>query len=82
MLDCDKTPLSERKMEFEAMVSGFARQDAKIYIFPVRDRIEANRRKETARSAAAANAWVYEVAGSGAWYHEAAIKDEDRGRKN
>lgn len=62
------------------MVTVSSRQEAKIYIFPTRDR-DASRRRDAALVTAAAATRIYEVVGPGAWYHEAAIKEE-RGRKD
>jgi hypothetical protein len=58
------------------MATSFQRESATIYEFPLRGRFAAKR--EEAERAAAAPRVVF---GSG-WYHDEAIQDAERARKN
>ena len=58
------------------------RETAKIYVFTPRTRVTHPTVREEDRALASASSERFADAGSGsAWYHEAAIREADRGRK-
>ena len=64
------------------MNTSFPRPSAKIYQFPTQGRESAGRRKPAQQASEAYYLGKSsEIMVTGAWYHDAAIKDEDRGRK-
>ncbi len=65
-----------------AVNTNFPRPSAKIYQFPIQGRETLDRRKPPQKAVVAYYmSKPAEVTVSGAWYHDAAIKDDDRGRK-
>jgi hypothetical protein len=62
--------------------STFPRPTAKIYQFPLQAR-EPQERRKLAQQAVVAQYLIIspDVVPTGAWYHDAAIKEDDRGRK-
>ena len=64
------------------MQSTFHRPSAQIYQFPTRPGGSQAHRKPAQRATEAYNLGKSsDVLVTGAWYHDAAIKEEDRGRK-
>jgi hypothetical protein len=65
-----------------AVNSNFHRPSAKIYQFPVQTRESPERRKLAQQASGAYYiSKPNEIMVTGAWYHDAAIKEDDRGRK-
>jgi hypothetical protein len=74
--------LGAKNRENAAVNSSFHRPSAKIYQFPTQTRGFQERRKPAMPSVNAYNLGKSsDVLVTGAWYHDAAIKDDDRGRK-
>jgi hypothetical protein len=64
------------------MTTSFSGESATIYEFPLRGRFAAAARgDETVRTMTPASLETVKVTGE-AWYHEAAISDADKSRKN
>ena len=68
--------------ENAAVESNFHRPSAKIYQFPAQARESQERRKPAQQASGAYYiSKSNEIMVTGAWYHDAAIKEDDRGRK-
>ena len=78
-----KTGGSEaKKREIVAVNSSFHRPSAQIFQFTSNTRGSNDRRKFAQQVSNAHNLGKNSpIVTSGAWYHDAAIKDDDRGRK-
>jgi hypothetical protein len=65
------------------VTANFYRESAKIYQFPAGGRAAFGGRRHEAKAAADFTALrVANVALGSAWYHEAAVQDAERARKN
>ena len=62
------------------MTTNFQRGSAKIYEFPARGRFAQSSHEETSAAATATPPRAAKIVCGGAWYHEQAIEDADRGR--
>jgi hypothetical protein len=68
--------------ENEAVQTSFDRPSAKIYQFPTKSHEAQEGRKSAQHAVSAYNIGKSSnIMVTGAWYHDAAIKDDDRGRK-
>jgi hypothetical protein len=71
-----------KNQENAVVNTNFPRPSAKIYQFPTQGRESLDRRKLAQKATGAYFlSKPVEIIVSGAWYHDAAIKDDDRGRK-
>ena len=65
------------------MNTEFSRPTARIYQFPVRGHGATDRRRDEAKSVTSSSTnKASQAVYSGAWYHQAAIQDGERGRKD
>ncbi len=65
------------------MPTHFGRETAKIYQFPVRTPANADARRDKYKSALDLSCvQIVETSYGSSWYHEAAIRDSERGQKN
>jgi len=65
------------------MTTNAHRESARIYAFPVRGRFAANSDREEPKLAAnVMTPRATDVAFGSSWYHEEAIQDAERARKN
>jgi hypothetical protein len=63
------------------MTESSYRETAKIYAFPARGRVAAGTRRDEAKSTAERAPRVLATDFGSGWYHEAAVKDSEPGRK-
>ena len=64
------------------MTANSDRESAKIYQFPVRGRFAASVQRDEKPTANLTSQQVVKAAAGSGWYHEAAIEEAERTRKN
>jgi len=64
------------------MTTNSDRASAKIYTFPARGRFATGQREETMKPTLNFTSQTVKTAVGEAWYHDAAIKDEQQPRKH
>ena len=64
------------------MTTNSDRESARIYQFPARGRFAANVQRDEKPAASLTSPQVVKAAVGSGWYHEAAIEEAERARKN